>query len=223
VVLETRDLVPAGGGAPVSINVRRGEIVGLAGLVGAGRTELARAIVGADSTQSGAVLLDGGHDGLGHAPPSGRGMAFVPENRKDQGVMPCPSWQPGHHGVAAPGPGPLVVPRRGGAWQRRWSRLSIVARTVDHRPSPERGNQQRRIGKWLARDRILYVLDEPPAALTSPPDTPYELMEAIAARGRGLMFSSDLPEIVSMNDRIYVMQLGTVLPIARTPPSSRPR
>jgi ABC-type sugar transport system ATPase subunit len=218
VVLETRALVPAGGGAAVSINVRRGEIVGLAGLVGAGRTELARAIVGADPVQSGAVLLDG-VDVTSWAMRRrlDAGMAFVPENRKDQGViLPLPILR----NLAMTewprlGPGPLVVPRRErGMATSLVEELSIVARSVDQPAfTLSGGNQQRvAIGKWLARDRIVYVLDEPTRGVdVSARYALYELMEAIAARGGAvLMISSDLPEIISMSDRIYVMRLGTI-------------
>ena len=93
--------------------------------------------------------------------------------------------------------------------------LSIVARTVDQPAfTLSGGNQQRvAIGKWLARDRIVYVLDEPTRGVdVSARYALYELMEAIAARGGAvLMISSDLPEIISMSDRIYVMRLGSHL------------
>ena len=218
VVLETRDLQPAGGSGPVSITLRRGEIVGLAGLVGAGRTELARAIVGADPVVSGAVLLEG--TDVTRWPMRRRldaGMAFVPENRKDQGViLPLPILR----NLAVTewprlGPGPLVVPRR----ERDLAtslvqELSIVARSVDQPAfTLSGGNQQRvAIGKWLARDRLVYVLDEPTRGVdVSARYALYELMEAIADRGGAvLMISSDLPEIISMSDRIYVMRLGAI-------------
>jgi rhamnose transport system ATP-binding protein len=141
----------------------------------------------------------------------------VPENRKDQGViLPLPilrnltitEWP-------RLGPGPLVVPRRErGMAASLVEELSIVARTVDQPAfTLSGGNQQRvAIGKWLARDRMVYVLDEPTRGVdVSARYALYELMEAIAARGGAvLMISSDLPEIISMSDRIYVMRLGTV-------------
>ncbi len=110
VVLETRQLRPAGGAAPVSINLRRGEIVGLAGLVGAGRTELARAIVGADPVVSGEVLLDGvdvtgwpmrrrldaGH-GLRAREPQGPG-------RHPVACPSCATWPSRSGRASAPGP-----------------------------------------------------------------------------------------------------------------------
>jgi ABC-type sugar transport system ATPase subunit len=218
VVLETRDLVPVGGATPVSITLRRGEVVGLAGLVGAGRTELARAIVGADPVQSGSVLL-GGVDVTRWSMRRrlDAGMGFVPENRKDQGViLPLPILR----NLAITewprlGPGPFVTPRRErGMAGALMGELDIVARSVDQPAfTLSGGNQQRvAIGKWLARDRLVYVLDEPTRGVdVSARYALYELMEAIADRGGAvLMISSDLPEIISMSDRIYVMRLGTI-------------
>jgi ABC-type sugar transport system ATPase subunit len=218
VVLETRDLLPTGATTPVSITVRRGEIVGLAGLVGAGRTELARAIVGADPVQSGSVSLDGVDiTSWSMRRRLDAGMAFVPENRKDQGViLPLPILR----NLAITewprlGPGPMVVPRRERAMASALvDELSIVARSVDQPAfTLSGGNQQRvAIGKWLARDRLVYVLDEPTRGVdVSARWALYELMEAIAARGGAvLMISSDLPEIINMSDRIYVMRLGGI-------------
>ncbi len=92
--------------------------------------------------------------------------------------------------------------------------LSIVARSVDQPAfTLSGGNQQRvAIGKWLARDRLVYVLDEPTRGVdVSARYALYQLMEAIADRGGAvLMISSDLPEIISMSDRIYVMRTGSI-------------
>jgi len=218
VALETRDLRPVGAPASVSVTVRRGEIVGLAGLVGAGRTELARAIVGADPAVSGSVLLNG--QDVTRWPMRRRldaGLGFVPENRKDQGIilslpilrnLTMTEWP-------RLGPGPFVVPRRERELARSMvDELSIVARTVEQPAfTLSGGNQQRvAIGKWLARDRLVYVLDEPTRGVdVSARYALYQLMEAIADRGGAvLMISSDLPEIISMSDRIYVMRTGAI-------------
>jgi ABC-type sugar transport system ATPase subunit len=218
VALEARDLLPVGAAAAVSLTVRRGEIVGIAGLVGAGRTELARTIVGADAAESGSVLLNG--QDVTSWPMRRRldaGFAFVPENRKDQGViLPLPIMR----NLAITewprlGPGPLVMPHRErGLAASLVQDLSIVARTT-HQPvfTLSGGNQQRvAIGKWLARERLVYVLDEPTRGVdVSARYALYELMEAIADRGGAvLMISSDLPEIISMSDRIYVMRAGSI-------------
>ncbi len=218
IALETRDLRPVGAPAAVSIAVRRGEIVGIAGLVGAGRTELARAIVGADPAESGSVLLNG--QDVTTWPMRRRldaGFAFVPENRKDQGViLSLPIMR--NLGITEwprLGPGPFVVPaREHGLATGLVDELSIVARSV-RQPAftLSGGNQQRvAIGKWLARDRLVYVLDEPTRGVdVSARYALYQLMEAIADRGGAvLMISSDLPEIISMSDRIYVMRVGSI-------------
>jgi ABC-type sugar transport system ATPase subunit len=145
------------------------------------------------------------------------GMGFVPENRKDQGViLPLPILR----NLAITewprlGPGPFVTPRRErGMAGALMGELDIVARSVDQPAfTLSGGNQQRvAIGKWLARDRLVYVLDEPTRGVdVSARYALYELMEAIADRGGAvLMISSDLPEIISMSDRIYVMRLGTI-------------
>jgi ABC-type sugar transport system ATPase subunit len=218
VVLAVRGLRPIGANASVDIEVRRGEIVGVAGLVGAGRTELARAIVGADPVASGSVILDGADvTAWSMRRRLDAGMAFVPEDRKDQGVilslpilrnLAMAEW-------SRLGPGPLVVPRR----ERRMAaglrdELRIVARTLDQPVFTLSGGNQQRValGKWLARERRVYILDEPTRGVdVSARYALYELMEAIAERGGAvLMISSDLPEIISMSDRIYVMRLGTI-------------
>ena len=218
IALETRDRRPVGASAAGSITLRRGEIVGLAGLVGAGRTELARTIVGADAAESGSVLLNG--QDITRWSMRRRldaGLAFVPENRKDQGVI---LSLPILRNLAITewprlGRGPLVEPRRERGLANSLVReLSIVARTVDQPAfTLSGGNQQRvAIGKWLARDRLVYVLDEPTRGVdVSARYALYQLMEAIADRGGAvLMISSDLPEIISMSDRIYVMRVGSI-------------
>ena len=218
IALEVRDVCRTGGGTGISIEVRRGEIVGLAGLVGAGRTELARAIVGADPVRSGTILLNGTDiTAWSMRRRLDAGMAFVPEDRKSQGVILPLSIQRNLAITEWPklGPGPVVMPAR----ERRVAMsmvrdLRIVARGVSQSAlTLSGGNQQRvAIGKWLARERLVYVLDEPTRGVdVSARLALYELMAAIAERGGAiLMISSDLPEIISMSDRIYVMRLGAI-------------
>jgi ribose transport system ATP-binding protein len=217
-VLVTSDLQFPGSANGLSIEVRSGEIVGLAGLVGAGRTEFARVLVGADKARTGTVVLDGSditawpiHRRLDAA------MAFVPEDRKSQGVilplsvqrnLTMTAW---HH----LGPGPLVLPSH----ERRIATslvklLSIRVRNIDQLLiTLSGGNQQRvSVGKWLGQDRHVYVFDEPTRGIdVAARYALYALMVHIAERGGAiLMISSDLPEVLGMSDRIYVMREGEI-------------
>src|SRR5699024_1647665 len=92
VVLEVDGLTRAGAFSDVTLNVRAGEIVGLAGLVGAGRTEVARAVFGLDRAQAGAVRVDGA-ELVARTPAQGvaAGIAYVPEDRKRDGIVPSAS------------------------------------------------------------------------------------------------------------------------------------
>jgi ribose transport system ATP-binding protein len=218
IVLRTVDLVVAGSSTPVSIEVRTGEIVGLAGLVGAGRTELARAIIGADRAVAGTVLLsDQDVTRWSLRRHLAAGIAFVPEDRKTQGVVlpmsvrrniTMPQW-------GELGAGPLVSPgREKDLAQRLVSELRIATRTVEQMVyTLSGGNQQRvAIGKWLGQQRSLYVLDEPTRGVdVAARHALYALMAQIVERGGAvLMISSDLPEVLNMSDRIYVVRNGGV-------------
>lgn len=218
-VLETQNLWVEGARSPVSIKVYPGEIVGLAGLVGAGRTELARTIVGADAPAGGGVLLEGRNITRWSMRKRLRlgGMAFVPEDRKTQGVILPLSLA---RNLTLPntdqiGPGPLVTPRQEGILAKRlYDAVRIVAQSTHQAASTLSGGNQQRlvIGKWLARRRVLYVLDEPTRGVdVSARRALYDLMVDLAAGGSGiLMISSDLPEIMAMSHRIYVMRNGAI-------------
>jgi ABC-type sugar transport system ATPase subunit/ribose/xylose/arabinose/galactoside ABC-type transport system permease subunit len=217
-VLVSQDLHALGSPHGISIEVRAGEIVGLAGLVGAGRTEFARALVGAERASGGKVLLNGSD--VSSWPMHRRldaGMAYVPEDRKIQGVVLPLSIQRNLTMAAWDhlGPGPLVVPRRERAIATSlMNRLAVHARRVDQLVSTLSGGNQQRVavGKWLERERILYVFDEPTRGIdVSARYALYQLMAGIAVRGGAiLMISSDLPEILGMSDRVYVMREGAI-------------
>lgn len=218
-VLQTRELRVTAAAPPVSLAVYPGEIVGLTGLVGSGRTELARAIVGAEPAAGGGVFLAGRE--ITRWPMRKRlrlgGIGFVPEDRKTQGVILPLSVA---RNLTLPntdqvGPGPLVSPRREESLARRlFDAVHISARSTGQAASTlSGGNQQRMvIGKWLARQRVLYVFDEPTRGVdVSARSALYRLMVELAAGGSGvLMISSDLPEILAMSHRIYVLRNGAV-------------
>ncbi|WP_308294810.1 sugar ABC transporter ATP-binding protein [Streptomyces sp. JJ66] len=215
-LLRVDGLGRAGAFENVSFEVRGGEVVGLAGLVGAGRTEVARAVFGADAHDHGSVRVLG-------QPLPGRdvpaalaaGVGFVPEDRKAQGLLLDAS--------VAENLG-LVTLRRAAragfvdrAGQRRAAaamaaRLGVRMAGLDQ---PARtlsgGNQQKvAIGKWLLAGSRLLILDEPTRGVDVGAKVEiYRLVNELTAAGHGvLMISSDLPEVLGMSDRVLVMCRG---------------
>ena len=203
----------------VAFSVHRGEVVALAGLLGAGRTEVARAITGADPPQAGRVSVHGRELTL-RAPRDAirRGMGFLPEDRKTQGLVLERSVA---ENLALPS-----APRlsRFGWMKRAAERALAAAAVADLRiktPSLEQkvvllsgGNQQKVVlGKWLAADVDLLVIDEPTRGIDVAAKVEiYEEMNRLTAKGAGiLMISSELPEVLGMSDRILVMRQGRIV------------
>ncbi|QIY55372.1 sugar ABC transporter ATP-binding protein [Streptomyces sp. RPA4-5] len=200
----------------IGFEVRAGEVVGLAGLVGAGRTEVVRAIFGVDRYDAGTVEIDGKELARGDVRAAMRaGLGLVPEDRKGQGLVLDASLQDN-----------LTLARldrdtRGGLVDRgaqrreaataaerlkvRMSGLGQSARTLSG------GNQQKIvIGKWLLTDTRLLILDEPTRGIDVGAKVEiYQLINELTAAGRAvLMISSDLPEVLGMSDRVLVMSQG---------------
>ncbi len=212
-VLEVRNLEAVNGIRDASLNVRAGEIVGLAGLVGAGRSELARAIFGAERVVGGEVRLEGEPLKGNPADAVRRGVGLVPENRKEEGLAMIRSVQDN-----------LLVAGLGELFPNRWygfrKAARVVAGLIDQlkvvTPSPRRlakflsgGNQQKVvIGKWLSRNTRLYIFDEPTRGIDVGAKAEiFSLMDRLVAKGSAvLMISSELTEIVSLCDRAYVMR-----------------
>jgi len=211
--LWTRDLLRG-----VSLVVHRGEIVGLAGLVGAGRTELARAIFGADPIERGAIVLDGQPVAIHNPGDAVRlGIGFVTEDRKKSGLILNFALYRNH---TLPSLAKFV--RTGRLIERlelqafaRWAAdLRIRARNA-FQPAHDLsgGNQQKLvIAKWLERNPRLLILDEPTRGVDVGAKVEiYEIMNRLAAAGTAiLMISSDLPEVLGVSDRIVVMHEGRV-------------
>jgi ribose transport system ATP-binding protein len=202
----------------VDLTLYRGEVLGLAGLLGAGRTELARAIVGADARESGRILIKGKEARMRHpADAIRRGIGFLPEDRKTQGLV---------QGLSVADN--IALPSLG-----RWSRAGVVrtSRQVEAARQLVRdlriktphldqtvgqlsgGNQQKVVlAKWLAAHADVLIMDEPTRGIDVGAKVEiYELMNELTARGAGiLMISSELLEILGMSDRILVMRLGRI-------------
>jgi ABC-type sugar transport system ATPase subunit len=213
-VLQVRGLSSAEGIEDVSFEVRAGEIVGLAGLVGAGRTEVARAIFGADVRTGGEVLLEG-KPVAPRSPADGieLGIGLVPENRKLQGLVPDLSIR---ENLTLASLRKFV---RGGLLSQRGERSETRNRIaeLDIRPAePERGigtlsggNQQKVIiARWLLCEPKVLILDEPTKGVDVGAKAEiHRIIGQLVAGGVAvIVISSELPELLSVSDRILVMR-----------------
>lgn len=218
VLLEVKNLSRERVLEEVSFYLRAGEVVGVAGIVGAGRTELARAIFGADPVNSGEVWVEGRRMERGDPREAKRrGMGFVTEDRQGQGIVP-PLSVAENLGLASLERSTSVglVDRRGQREQARKMIENLNIRT----PGPEQeirylsgGNQQKVvIGKWLLAYSKVLIMDEPTRGIDVGAKVEiYELMNELTENGAGiLMISSDLPEVLGMCDRILVMSGGRI-------------
>ncbi|MER6748598.1 rhamnose transport system ATP-binding protein [Streptomyces sp. PvP037] len=215
-VLSVRRLTREGVFTDVSFDVRRGEIVGLAGLVGAGRTEVARAVFGVDRWDAGEVEVDGRR--LTNGAPSAAmaaGLALVPEDRRAQGLVMDMSIERniGLTGLRSTVRAGLMD--RGAERSRSldWAvRLQVkYARIADTVNTLSGGNQQKVVlAKWLATGPKVLIVDEPTRGIdVGTKAEVHRLLSQLAADGVAvLMISSDLPEILGMADRVLVMHEG---------------
>jgi ABC-type sugar transport system ATPase subunit len=202
----------------VSLSVRRGEVLGLTGLVGAGRTELARLLFGADRPDSGEVFLDGKRLAL-RSPQDAiaSGICLLTEDRKEQGLVLGLSVRE-NFGL----PNLERLSRLGFVDDRaeREAFLGFVQSLAIKVPHTEQlaqslsgGNQQKVVlAKWLFADSEVLIFDEPTRGVdVGAKFEIYQLINALAARGKAiLMISSELPEVLGMSDRILIMREGRV-------------
>ncbi len=218
--LEVRGLKSqADGIRDVSFDVRAGEILGLAGLVGAGRTETARLVFGLAPRDAGEILLDGRPIDVGSpADAVAQGIAYVPEDRRRHGVI---------LEMSVADNTTLAVLRQISSWG--WldfgREAALAAEYVDRLAvktpsvavpagSLSGGNQQKvALARWLATDPKVLILDEPTQGIDVGAKAEiHRLMGDLASRGLAIvMISSELPEILGMSDRIAVMHAGRVV------------
>ena len=213
VVLDVRELKADNGIADATLNVRAGEVVGLAGLVGAGRTELARAIFGAERVTGGSVRLNGRPLGRGPVRSVRAGAGLVPENRKTEGLALARSVQ---DNIVLAGIRRLFPSGWYCARAAATVASDVVSRLRIATPSMARltrflsgGNQQKVvIGKWLTAGSRFFIFDEPTRGIDVGAKAEiYGVMSTLVADGAGvLMISSELPEVVAVCDRAYVMR-----------------
>ncbi len=217
-MLRVEHLSRAGVLHDVSFALRRGEVLGVAGLLGAGRTELARAIMGADRLDSGAVTIKGEKVRV-RAPGDaiGRGVGFLPEDRKTQGLVLGLSVKNniGLASVARLSPLGVVDGAAETALAQRWvDELRVKTPGLEQRVVLLSGGNQQKVvlGRWLAAEVDVLIMDEPTRGIDVGAKVEiYNLMNGLTARGVGiLMISSELPEVLGMSDRILVMRLGRI-------------
>jgi ribose transport system ATP-binding protein len=200
-----------------SFDLHAGEVLGIAGLVGSGRTELMRILAGVDRADSGEILVNGHPPGPG---PRGRisaGLGLVPEERKRDGII-------GHRPVTS---------NTGLPAMRRFTRFGMIRKThlkdrtetlmqeVRLRPldvtraigSFSGGNQQKAIiGRWLATDTQIFLFDEPTRGIDVGAKAEiYDLIEKLASEGRAvIVVSSEMPEVIRVSDRVLVIREGRI-------------
>ena len=202
----------------VSLSVRRGEILGLAGLVGSGRTELAEIVFGLRPADAGRIRMDGSEVRVGSpAAAIALGIAYVPEDRRRHGVVLDLSIAANASLASLP-----RVTRRGlidralesAAAGRFVDRLRIKTPSVDAEVGTLSGGNQQKVAlaRWLATEPVLLILDEPTQGVDVGAKAEiHRVMAELAASGLAiLMISSELPEVLGMSDRIAVMRGGTI-------------
>ncbi len=222
VLLEVEDLSAPTGVNHCSFDVRKGEILGLGGLMGSGRTELVRAVFGADQRQSGTVRVQGAEIGGRHPDEAMKaGMALLPEDRKTQGNIMDFSVRDNitlasltRHRVRPKAPFPSAQSEKKAA-EQRIGRLSIAT------PSERQivrllsgGNQQKVvIAKWLEQGAEVLIFDEPTIGVdVDGKEEIYDIMEELAAEGKAVVFvSSEFSELVGVCQRVLVLSEGRIV------------
>jgi ABC-type sugar transport system ATPase subunit len=219
VLLAVENLRLLPGTPALSLAVRRGEVVGISGLVGSGRTELLKTIFGARRLLSGRVMYNGRKiNGWRPGRLVRAGMAYLSEDRKTEGLITAMTIR---ENVTLASLfrlfrfGMISQRKESEAARKRVQQLRIVARSVEQTVGTlSGGNQQRTVfAKWRAAEPQLLLLDEPTRGIdVGAKSQIYKMIDEIAAQGIGvLMVSSELPELIGMSDRIYVMRAGTLV------------
>lgn len=218
-ILEVRDLNAGKLVQNINIDLYEGEIVGIAGLMGAGRTETTRAIFGADAKHSGQIFLDG-KEVMIHRPMDAirHGIVLAPEDRKKDGLCTKLSIT---DNIALPNLD-LLCSKMGLVSKKKEKEMTnktisdlkirLASASVDA-GSLSGGNQQKVVvGKWLARNSRVVIFDEPTRGIDVAAKVEiYNLMNKLKEDGIGVLFvSSELPEILGISDRIIVMCDGRI-------------
>ena len=218
VVLKVDRLTRAGEFSEVSFELRKGEILGVAGLIGAGRTELGKCLFGVNPAQSGAVEIFGEAVAIKHpADAIARGLVYLPEERKQEGIFPLLSITE-NMSIS-------VYDRFRGFLGLRFNEMvrEVAARIeqlkikvgeqLDPITSLSGGNQQKVIlGRWLMKNSRILILDEPTRGIDVNAKLEIQaVLRRLADQGLSIIYiSSELQEVIDVSDRIIVMHEGEV-------------
>jgi ribose transport system ATP-binding protein len=216
VILEARRLNWKDRVREVSVAVRRGEVLGVAGLVGAGRTEFIRLLAGVERPSAGEILMNGKLVVFNtRSVAARRGIGLVPEDRKKEGIIPLRTVVAN---VSLP-----VLGRMARLCVLPWSRIRAdadqILTSVAFRPMQldreirkfSGGNQQKAIiARWLMADCDVFLLDEPTRGIdVGAKQEVYDLIDSLADAGKAVVVvSSELPEIIRLSDRVLVICEG---------------
>lgn len=217
VVLKVSNLTRRGVFRDISFELHRGEILGIGGLVGSGRSEVIRCIYGVDRYDSGEILFHGEKLPNSVSKNIANGFGLIPEDRRNQGFVPLLSVERNvavtNYDVLAKGA--MVKPK-----EEKKLGLDMVSK-LDIRPANSAipvgnlsgGNQQKVVlGKWLARDLQVLLVDEPTAGIDiGAKDEIYKLLDSLAGQGVSIILvSSDLQELLRVSHRILIFRKGTL-------------
>ncbi|MEA4906302.1 MAG: sugar ABC transporter ATP-binding protein [Anaerolineaceae bacterium] len=217
-VLKVKNLTRSGVFRNISFELRKGEILGMAGLVGAGRTDVARALFGVEPATSGSIEIEDREVKITSPEQAIRmGVAYVPEDRQAHGLIPPMS-------IVANISLPLLKEYATAGWVKERDERSSTyeaARQMELRAKNmwqkarelSGGNQQKVVlAKWLATQPRILILDEPTRGIdVGTKAAVHALMSKLAAEGMAiLMISSELPEVLGMSDRVLVMREGQI-------------
>jgi ribose transport system ATP-binding protein len=216
-LLRLENVERAGVLSDITLSLHAGEVLGIAGLLGAGRSELARVIAGADRTSGGRITVNGAVAAF-KTPGDAirRGIGLLPEDRKAQGLVPALTVA---RNMALPHGQRLAhfgfLPKHA---ERRFAEPWISDLRIKATPSqPVRllsgGNQQKVVlGKWVAGNARIFIFDEPTRGVDVGAKIEiYHLMNRLTGNGAGIiMISSEMPELLGMSDRILVMHRGRI-------------
>ncbi|AIM17112.1 MULTISPECIES: sugar ABC transporter ATP-binding protein [Neobacillus] len=216
-VLEVKGLSDSNKLKDLHIYVRAGEVVGIAGLVGAGKTELCKALFGAEKWSAGEVLLKGNKLKIKNPFDAvKKGIALVPEERRKEGILVNESvatnLTAAHLNEFTKGYG-FLDRRKEKAVAKKWIH-SLGIKTPSEETKVQNlsgGNQQKvAIGKWLVADADLYIFDEPTKGVdVGAKRDIFELIAQLARSGKAVLYaSSELSEIMGITDRVYVLYDG---------------